>query len=46
MDLGTIGIVGTVILAIIRFIESAIVVAKSEKTSSVMAMIKEFFKIG
>ena len=46
MDLAQWGIWGTVVMMILRLVESAIATQKNDKAKGIIAMIKEFFKIG
>jgi hypothetical protein len=46
MDITNMGIWGTAILLVLRVIESVIATQKNEKAKGIIALIKEFFKIG
>jgi hypothetical protein len=46
MNLAEWGIWGTAIMLVIRVIESVIATQKNDKAKGIIAMIKEFFKIG
>ena len=46
MDIATIGIWGSIILVVVRIVETALVSSKNDTGLRIIGFIKEFFKIG